>query len=195
MTTNERPTVCDCGHPPTPQAPDSCTTGYGTDEHGKTACFACCGLRDAEQMRTTGKHGGLYLVKRDGAWFVVNWPGTLELVPWRVRVSPRGGGFGSQRTDAWFNFEGETWHAVNRGDMDLCRCHRLKLRRKSAPHVRYYRGVRYVAKGRTAPASFLDPCTCGTCGRTWEDGRSTAITPTPAARCPFEHMHRTRAND
>lgn len=35
----------------------------------------------------------------------------------------------------------------------------------------------------------MDPTTCGTCGRTWNDARSTALTPTPSARCPFEYEH------
>ena len=40
----------------------------------------------------------------------------------------------------------------------------------------------------------LDPAdiratVCGTCGRGWDDTVSTAVTPTPAARCPFEYDH------
>ena len=50
------------------------------------------------------------------------------------------------------------------------------------------RGVRYVGKGRPAPKSFKDPATCGSCGRTWDDGHVTGVTPTPSARCPFEGM-------
>lgn len=30
---------------------------------------------------------------------------------------------------------------------------------------------------------------CGTCGRGWDDAVSTALTPVPAARCPFEYEH------
>ena len=30
---------------------------------------------------------------------------------------------------------------------------------------------------------------CGTCGRGWDDSISTSVTPTPAARCPFEYEH------
>lgn len=52
-----------------------------------------------------------------------------------------------------------------------------------------YRGVRFVAKGHKAPDTFKAPCTCGTCGRTWDDGVSTALTPVPAGRCPFEYIH------
>jgi hypothetical protein len=50
------------------------------------------------------------------------------------------------------------------------------------------RGVRYVLTGPT-PASFADPVTCGTCGRTWDDAVVTSVTPTPSARCPFEYEH------
>jgi hypothetical protein len=38
----------------------------------------------------------------------------------------------------------------------------------------------------------LDPhdiATCGSCGRSWDDGQSTALTPAPSARCPFEYEH------
>jgi len=40
----------------------------------------------------------------------------------------------------------------------------------------------------------LDPAdsratVCGTCGRAWDDSVSTAWTPAPAARCPFEYDH------
>lgn len=31
--------------------------------------------------------------------------------------------------------------------------------------------------------------TCGTCGRTWDDGRISELTPAPGARCPFEGAH------
>lgn len=50
------------------------------------------------------------------------------------------------------------------------------------------RGVRYVARGRQAPASFARPVTCGSCGRTWDDAVITSVTPAPGARCPLEYM-------
>lgn len=31
--------------------------------------------------------------------------------------------------------------------------------------------------------------TCLTCGRSWDDSISTAYTPTPGGRCPFEAFH------
>lgn len=35
-----------------------------------------------------------------------------------------------------------------------------------------------------------DPATCGTCGLSWDDGKSTSWTPAPSGRCPFEYFHR-----
>lgn len=52
-----------------------------------------------------------------------------------------------------------------------------------------YRDVPYVSRFKKAPSSFKIATTCGTCYRTWDDGVSTALTPTPSGRCPFEHMH------
>lgn len=34
-----------------------------------------------------------------------------------------------------------------------------------------------------------DRATCGTCGRSWDDGIPTSMTPAPSARCPFESFH------
>lgn len=34
-----------------------------------------------------------------------------------------------------------------------------------------------------------DVVTCGGCYRSWDDSVSTAVTPTPSARCPFEYDH------
>jgi hypothetical protein len=30
---------------------------------------------------------------------------------------------------------------------------------------------------------------CGVCGRAWDDGKVTSMTPAPSARCPFEYFH------
>jgi hypothetical protein len=55
------------------------------------------------------------------------------------------------------------------------------------PIVRFYvyRGVRYTAAHKAMPAHFS---TCGTCGRSWDDTKSTGLTPTPSGRCPFEYF-------
>jgi hypothetical protein len=51
------------------------------------------------------------------------------------------------------------------------------------------RGVRYVAPWRPAPDTYTR---CNTCGRAWDDDHVTSVTPTPAARCPFEYWHRSK---
>lgn len=59
--------------------------------------------------------------------------------------------------------------------------------------VRVFDRARYLAReaarGRDA-GRYL--ATCGHCGRTWDDGIASAVTPTPSARCPFEYSHRPR---
>lgn len=193
-----RPTVCaECGDalPPPPGAGGS--TGYGCDSHSmvidaasytrltreapptlargdvlevsRAYCFECCGRRDADAMRATGR-ATLYLVReqpaprgwylmgrhnsiayfpasqraqaeaearRTGArleampgpeWFATNWPGTLR-IPAGIKHAPRAGGFGANRVDAWFEYQGARWHGVNRGDNQILRCRRLKEKR------------------------------------------------------------------
>jgi hypothetical protein len=137
--------VCSCGHLPTPQVPGSAGTGYGSifvreDAHGavyETRCYACCAAYTRERMTSTGR-ADLYLCERtDGPLSehsnrdraeVADWTGLLRFPVTALRRSPRGGGFGSQRTDAYFvGPDGKEWHAVNRGDMQLARCRRLKV--------------------------------------------------------------------
>ena len=112
----------DCGHPPSSHS--DITTGYGQDSNGRTYCYSCCADRDRADMIETGR-ATLYLVKRADWHVITNWPSSLEFRAHDVSRSPRGGGFGSQRTDAWFTGpDGFIWHAINRGDMDLARCRR-----------------------------------------------------------------------
>lgn len=117
--------LLDCGHPASPHS--DCTTGYGTTADGKKHCYGCCADRDRADMLATGR-ATLYLSKdKAGAWQVSNWPGSLVFPVARVKTSPRGGGFGCQRTDAWFRGpDGAMWHAINRGDSQIARCRRLK---------------------------------------------------------------------
>jgi hypothetical protein len=119
--------ILECGHPATPQAPGSITTGYGTDANGARHCFACCAENDRREMVETGR-AVLYLTGNpEKGWTVTNWPGTLRFPVHHTRTSRCGGGFGAQRTDAWFTGpDGKCWHAINRGDMDLARCRRIK---------------------------------------------------------------------
>lgn len=46
--------------------------------------------------------------------------------------------------------------------------------------------VRPLRKGQKAK----DRMTCGTCGLSWDDAKSTSWTPVPSGRCPFEYFHR-----
>jgi hypothetical protein len=65
-------------------------------------------------------------------WFVTNWPGSLEFRAYGASVKPRGGGFGSQRTDAYFpGPDGYVWHALNRGDSQIARCRRTREKVRS----------------------------------------------------------------
>ena len=139
------PTICSCGHPPTPQKPGACGIGYGSlfireEADGskvyETRCYDCCAAYTRERMSSVGK-ADLYLVRKksaDGKEFdiftrhVTDWTGHLEFRCIETRHYPRAGGFGSQRTDAWFAFEGYIWHAVNRGDNQMARCKRTKKR-------------------------------------------------------------------
>lgn len=58
--------------------------------------------------------------------------------------------------------------------------------------VRVFQPAPYLARVlRAGRDARRDLATCGACGRTWDDGIPTAWTPAPAARCPFEHAHRS----
>lgn len=46
--------------------------------------------------------------------------------------------------------------------------------------------VRPLRKGQKAKVR----ATCGNCGLSWDDGKSTGWTPVPSARCPFEYFHK-----
>lgn len=81
-------------------------TGYASLPDGSRICYQCCAVRDAELMRTDGKavlylsvdhdslkdagvshehntRNGIY--PRNYGWILTNWPGTLRLIPFRVR--------------------------------------------------------------------------------------------------------------
>lgn len=121
--------ILDCGH--TPSAHSHFTTGYGTDSAGRRSCYECIAVQDRRDMIEMGR-ATLYLTRDGSAWKVGNWPGTLTFPAYGVKVSRYGGGFGSQRTDAYFiGPDGKEWHAVNRGDNQVARCRRIKGGRKS----------------------------------------------------------------
>lgn len=120
----------DCGGPFTAAGVG---TGYGTMRTGERVCYHCCGERDKLEMQQTGRLTA-YLTKDSttGKWCISNWPGSLKfplLTGSSPKISKRGGGFGSQRQDAWFvGPDSHIWHAINRGDNEIARCRRTKSR-------------------------------------------------------------------
>ena len=107
------------------------STGYGTvrlaDGTEARHCFACCADGDREAMIRDGA-ATLYLTRDDKGYKVGNWPGSLTFKASNVRHGKHFC-FGRrvQRTDADFTGpDGFVWHAVSRGDMDLCRVKRTR---------------------------------------------------------------------
>lgn len=118
-------TILECGHALNKPERDTVTTGYGRTASGDRHCFACCAEQDRAEMIETGRHPCLYLTRGE----VRNWPGSLRFAVTETRRNPRAGGFGSQRTDAWFRGpDGHMWHAINRGDNDIARCRRTAVK-------------------------------------------------------------------
>jgi hypothetical protein len=114
---------------------DSTEAGYGCCHEMEDARRELSAARKAYResaMIATGK-ATLYLSARGHkVTEVTDWPGALRFPVYpAVIVKPRGGGFGSQRTDAWFKGpDGYVWHAVNRGDSQIARCRRTKEKAK-----------------------------------------------------------------
>lgn len=141
---------CDCGHSPEPREPDSCTSGYGIDgDTMQSRCYACCAEVELDFMREKGRNT-LYLVHTwregeeplysrtnrnsprypvGGEWSISGWPGTPRFKALGVRHGLHSCFSGYVlRTDAWFIVPDDPylWHAVSRGDMQLCRVKRTK---------------------------------------------------------------------
>lgn len=129
--------ILDCGHALGMHT--GCTAGYGTDAAGVRSCYQCCADKERASMVETGR-ATLYLVSRNvpasygsgvsRQHYVTDWPGKLEFrTIGAPNVKRNGGGFGAQRTDAWFvGPDGFIWHAINRGDNGVARCKRIKVR-------------------------------------------------------------------
>jgi hypothetical protein len=49
--------------------------------------------------------------------------------------------------------------------------------------------VKQIRRGTKAARVARALAECGTCGRLWDDGIVTGMTPAPSARCPFEPFH------
>lgn len=120
------------------------------DSKGNRYCYQCCAKRDVLQMRADGRIT-LYLTgMRHGDSFrqgminapeakIINWPGSLEIMPLGNNVKVGRHNLGGKRFDVWFAFDGYIWHGVNIGDNDLLRCRKTAQRSKSnpAPRVHY----------------------------------------------------------
>lgn len=50
------------------------------------------------------------------------------------------------------------------------------------------RGVEYIENAETEDLQ-TGWMLCLTCGRAWNDEKSTSVTPVPSGRCPFEYEH------
>ena len=103
-------------------------TGYVTLKNGDKICYACCGKRDAEHLKTETR-ATLYLTydasKHTAS--VRNWCGTLFIIcsfPKKGRHNIAG-----SRYDVWFTHCGEEWHGVQYGDnTQIVHCRKLKRR-------------------------------------------------------------------
>jgi len=103
-------------------------TGYGWRDDA-LLCYLCCSAHERADMVRTGTTC-LYLVRdASGAWSVTDWPGTLRFPCPAPRRSDVGGCVSAERRDTWFRGpDGFRWHFVSRGDMDVGRARRTKVR-------------------------------------------------------------------
>jgi len=115
--------VLECGHEPSHH--EEFTTGYGVTDNGERHCYECCAKMDREFM-DSNKKITLYLVERDGKFFIENWAGSLS---YKVQFSKKGGhNIAGSRLDVWFNdHHRRQWHGVQYGNnTQLCHCKKLK---------------------------------------------------------------------
>lgn len=87
-------------------------TGYGMLENGERVCFACCALDDLARLKETGK-ADLYLTKKEGQYYVCNWPGTLKIGP--VCTKQGHHNIAGKRVDCWVYLDGAIYHGVQLG--------------------------------------------------------------------------------
>lgn len=107
-------------------------------DNGDKTCFDCCALVDREYMREHGRidlyltHEKSLTIERayttNQEWThiakVSNWPGTLS-IPCRVKKGRHN--MARWRYDAWFTFEGQSWHGVQYGDNTMIiHCKKIK---------------------------------------------------------------------
>lgn len=60
-------------------------------------------------------------------------------------------------------------------------------RKKAKTHTRI--PLDFPVRPIRATTVVKDRKMCGHCGLSWDDGKITAWTPVPSARCPFEYFH------
>ena len=101
-----------CGQTKTHE--DDFTNGYGEDRDGNKICFACCGLNDAKELKELPIGGKTTLYMDTKEKTLSNWPGTLKISLPYIRTGRHN--IAGKRYDAWFNYEGNKFHAVTYGD-------------------------------------------------------------------------------
>lgn len=117
--------ILDCGHVPSEHS--EITTGYGTDANGKKHCYSCIATIDRAQMDKDGR-ATLYLVNRDGKYFVTNWPASLSYPVQSFRTSWHNIAGKDGRIDFWFtDHAGKHWHGYQIGAYnEIAHCRRVK---------------------------------------------------------------------
>jgi hypothetical protein len=93
---------------------DKFSTGYGIDKDGHKVCFACCGVNDAKELETMPIKGKTILYLDTKAKTLSNWPGTFKIQLHYIREGRHN--IAGKRYDAWFNYKGNEFHAVQYGN-------------------------------------------------------------------------------
>ncbi len=124
---------CDCCGETKHPDPDSCGTGYRTNEKGQKICYACCGKEDKEYMIENGRTV-LYYTPAVSCTIrlfhepakISNWPGTLTFHPIYTKQGRHN--IARSRVDVWFNGpDGFVWWGVQYGDFtQILHCKRTK---------------------------------------------------------------------
>ena len=106
---------------------NSCSTGYGVNEHGEKTCFKCIGKADKKELVKTGKLTGYFSTGKDGRKYFTNWPGSLSIHVYYTRQSWHNFAGKNGRTDFWFLFEGQNYWGVQIGNNNqIARVKRVK---------------------------------------------------------------------
>lgn len=107
-------TICDCGHSPSEHS--DITTGYGTDDNGKTLCYDCCTQRDLEQIDESKPGEKIYHYVGKNWSCVSNWPGRflmkIHYVGNRHNLSSRYSMFGERRYFQAIDSRNRVWRGI-----------------------------------------------------------------------------------